>query len=123
MSILSKWNSPGFKGNFLPVDKVIADSGFNARWLVTNLNRNFSQVWSGKAYGVAADSFGVDFILPVDHYQKSLRSAKYGILFIALTFLALIFAENGSKGEYSYLSIPSGRTGTHAILFSAQCSE
>jgi len=29
----------------------------------------------------------------VDHYQKSLRSARYGILFIALTFLAIIFAE------------------------------
>ncbi len=89
----SKWNSPGFKGNFLPVERTIVDSGFNAKWLVTNLNRNFPQIWSGHSYNPANDSFGVDFILPVDHYQKSLRSAKYGILFIALTFLALIFAE------------------------------
>ena len=89
----SKWNSPGFKGNFLPVERTIAESGFNAKWLVTNLNRNFPQIWSGHSYNPANDSFGVDFILPVDHYQKSLRSAKYGILFIALTFLALIFAE------------------------------
>jgi inner membrane protein len=91
--LTSKWNSPGFKGNFLPIDRTIADSGFNAKWLVTNLNRNFPQIWSGHSYIPANDSFGVDFILPVDHYQKSLRSAKYGILFIALTFLALIFAE------------------------------
>jgi inner membrane protein len=111
VSISSKWNSPGFKGNFLPVDKVIADSGFNARWLVTNLNRNFPQVWSGKSYGVATDSFGVDFILPVDHYQKSLRSAKYGILFIALTFLALIFAEMAVKETihiFQYLLVALG---------------
>jgi len=93
VSLMSKWNSPGFKGNFLPVERAVGQSGFNASWLVTNLNRNFPQVWSGNAYNPASDSFGVDFILPVDHYQKSLRSAKYGILFIALTFLALIFAE------------------------------
>ena len=91
--INSRWNSPGFKGNFLPVERLINESGFNAKWLVTNLNRNFPQDWSGKAYNPVNDSFGVDFILPVDHYQKSLRSAKYGILFIALTFLALIFSE------------------------------
>ena len=32
-------------------------------------------------------------MLEADHYQKSHRSAKYGILFIALTFLALLFVE------------------------------
>jgi len=89
----SGWNSPGFKGNFLPVERKVSDSGFEAKWLVTNLNRNFPQVWTGSSFNPANDSFGVDFILPVDHYQKSLRSAKYGILFIALTFLTLIFVE------------------------------
>jgi inner membrane protein len=89
----SSWNSPGFTGNFLPVSRTINDSGFTATWLVTNLNRNFPQVWSGNEYNVLNESFGVDFVLMMDHYQKSLRSAKYGILFIALTFLALIFAE------------------------------
>ncbi len=93
VNLVSKWNSPGFMGNFLPVDRKINDAGFEARWLITNLNRNFPQVWAGSAFNPVNDSFGVDFILPVDHYQKSLRSAKYGILFIALTFLALIFAE------------------------------
>ena len=38
-------------------------------------------------------SFGVDLFLPVDHYQKSWRSSRYGLLFIALTFLVLIFLE------------------------------
>jgi inner membrane protein len=89
----SSWNSPGFRGSFLPVERKISASGFNSKWLVTNLNRNFPQIWSGKSYNPVGDSFGVDFVLPVDHYQKSLRSAKYGILFIALTFLALIFSE------------------------------
>ncbi len=93
VNLRSAWASPGFSGNFLPVKREIDNSGFRAEWLVTNLNRNFPQVWNGSSYSPASDSFGVDFILTVDHYQKSLRSAKYGILFIALTFLALIFAE------------------------------
>jgi inner membrane protein len=93
VNLISPWNTPGFKGNFLPFERTINDSGFKAEWLVTNLNRNFPQIWTGSAFNPVNDSFGVDFILPVDHYQKSLRSSKYGILFIALTFLALIFAE------------------------------
>jgi inner membrane protein len=105
--INSKWKSPGFRGNFLPVERLLNESGFNAKWLVTNLNRNFPQTWSGKAYNTGNDSFGVDFILPVDHYQKSLRSAKYGILFIALTFMALIFSELAIKEKihvFQYMS-------------------
>ncbi len=39
--LVSKWTSPGFKGNFLPSERTINDSGFKARWGVTNLNRNF----------------------------------------------------------------------------------
>lgn len=89
----SQWKSPGFQGNFLPTERIINDLGFEASWLVTNLNRNFPQSWLGNQYSPVDDSFGVSFILPVDHYQKSLRSAKYGVLFIALTFMALLFAE------------------------------
>jgi inner membrane protein len=109
--INSRWNSPGFKGNFLPIERLINESGFNAKWLVTNLNRNFPQEWSGKEFNPVNDSFGVDFILPVDHYQKSLRSAKYGILFIALTFLALIFSELAIKEKihvFHYIMVALG---------------
>jgi len=107
----SPWDSPGFTGNFLPTVRTIDDSGFKAAWLVTNLNRNFPQVWTGSAYTPANDSFGVNFILTVDHYQKSLRSAKYGILFIAFTFLVLIFAElttNSRIHIFHYLLISLG---------------
>jgi len=93
VNLRSPWTSPGFNGQFLPASRTINEAGFNAEWLVTNLNRNFPQLWSGNAYNPVNDSFGVEFVLLVDHYQKSQRSAKYGILFIALTFLALLFAE------------------------------
>jgi len=93
VTLSSPWQSPGFNGNFLPATRTIDETGFNASWLITNLNRNFPQTWSGNEFKPANDSFGVEFVLLADHYQKSLRSAKYGILFIALTFLALLFAE------------------------------
>jgi len=93
VTLTSPWTAPGFNGNFLPEQRSIDDSGFSASWLITNLNRNFPQSWSGSEFKPAGDSFGVEFVLQADHYQKSQRSAKYGILFIALTFLALVFAE------------------------------
>ena len=34
----SNYNSPGFKGDFLPVDRTISESGFEAQWIVTDLN-------------------------------------------------------------------------------------
>ena len=91
--IRSTWDSPSFSGRFLPAERIINSSGFNAEWLVTNLNRNFPQSWIGNAYNINENSFGVDLLLTVDHYQKAFRCAKYGLLFIVLTFMVLIFLE------------------------------
>lgn len=89
----STWPSPSFNGSFLPAQRSVSDKGFSADWEVTHLNRNFPQSWKGNAFQTAESSFGLDLYMPVDHYQKSWRSARYGILFIALTFLVLIFLE------------------------------
>lgn len=91
--IESDWSSPSFTGSFLPSSREVNDKGFSAMWEITHLNRNFPQNWIGNIYNPAESSFGIDLFLPVDHYQKSWRSARYGILFIALTFLVLIFLE------------------------------
>jgi inner membrane protein len=109
VSLQSSWADPGFRGNFLPSERVVNDKGFSAGWLITDLNRNFPQVWTGDKFDIAVDAFGVSFILLVDHYQKSLRSAKYGILFIALTFLALLFTELKSRVKFNIF---------HYLLFS-----
>ena len=89
----SSWPSPSFNGSFLPSQRSVSEKGFSADWEVTHLNRNFPQSWKGSAFQTAESSFGFDLYMPVDHYQKSWRSARYGILFIALTFLVLIFLE------------------------------
>lgn len=93
VALSSKWDAPKFTGNFLPSTRDVQDSGFTASWVVTHLNRSFPQVWEGKRYAPADDAFGVDLIMEADHYTKAERSAKYGILFIALTFLVLIIIE------------------------------
>jgi len=89
----SEWTSPSFNGSFLPVKRSVEEAGFTADWEVTHLNRNFPQNWIGSTYHPLDSSFGLDLFQPVDHYQKSWRSSRYGILFIALTFLVLIFLE------------------------------
>jgi inner membrane protein len=105
-TITSTWDSPSFKGKFLPAERTINSSGFNAKWLVTNLNRNFPQNWIGSGFNINENYFGVDLLLTVDHYQKAFRCAKYGLLFIALTFMVLIFLELTSEDKihiFNYL--------------------
>jgi inner membrane protein len=90
----SPWADPGFTGAFLPDQKQVSAQGFNANWKVLNLNRNYPQQWTSvEAKSFSESAFGVSFLLPVDNYQKSTRSVKYAILFIALTFLAVFFVE------------------------------
>jgi inner membrane protein len=97
--ISSTWNSPSFTGRFLPAKRTINSSGFIAEWLITNLNRNFPQSWIGSAYNINENFFGTELFLTVDHYQKAIRCAKYGLLFIALTFMVLIFLELTSEAK------------------------
>jgi inner membrane protein len=93
VNLKSTWNSPKFDGAFLPQNQEVNDSGFVAQWKVINLNRNYPQQWVKNNYKVDGSHFGVSLILPVDEYQKSLRSAKYASLIILLTFLAFFFIE------------------------------
>ncbi|MEM7058108.1 MAG: cell envelope integrity protein CreD [Pseudomonadota bacterium] len=91
VKMVSNWPHPNFTGGFLPKTREISDEGFNAKWEVPHLASAMPQVWRGTWQGGA--SFGVDLFNPVDIYQKVQRAAKYGILFIALTFLTVFLVE------------------------------
>jgi inner membrane protein len=97
IDLASSWNSPSFSGAFLPDNRKISESGFTAHWNILQLNRNYPQQWIDDQYTVQESSLGVDLITPVDTYQKSMRSVKYAILFIGLTFLIFFFAEVMSR--------------------------
>jgi inner membrane protein len=89
----SPWKHPRFDGAFLPDKRDISDGGFEASWKVLHLNRNYPQSWKGSAFHTEDSAFGCYLILPVDQYQKTMRSAKYAIMFIALTFMIFFFVE------------------------------
>ncbi len=93
IEVTSSWEHPRFDGTFLPDHRDITDGGFEADWKVLHLNRNYPQSWKGSAYHTAESAFGCYLILPVDQYQKTMRSAKYAIMFIALTFMIFFFVE------------------------------
>jgi inner membrane protein len=98
VKITSPWSDPSFTGAFLPETKNLTASSFDAQWKVLNLNRNYPQQWiSDQNYELQGSAFGVDFLLPVDNYQKSMRSVKYAVLFIGLTFLTVFFIEMGQS--------------------------
>ena len=50
-----------------------------------------------KKNDIGASKFGINLLVVADHYQKSLRSSKYGILIIALSFLMFFLIEVTQK--------------------------
>jgi len=101
------WNNPSFTGTYLPDSRQITDAGFAATWKMPYFNRPYAQQWTAENSIIDVKtsdaSFGVKFILPVDQYQKTTRSAKYAILIILLTFISLFFTEIIQKKKVHFL--------------------
>lgn len=95
INISSEWPDPSFNGSFLPDEREVTESGFSAQWKVLQLNRNYPQSWIGNDYtnNINESSFGIDLILPLNDYLKSMRAAKYAAMTIALTFLIFFVIE------------------------------
>jgi inner membrane protein len=112
----SSWPHPSFAGRFLPSEREITKAGFSAQWRLSSLATTAqADIAEGKpvcvggdsgsvyastrdsdysaaaapAQGPCADSFSVAFVEPVNPYSLSDRAIKYGVLFIALTFVAV----------------------------------
>ncbi len=142
VKLISGWRTPSFSGSFLPDNREISDDGFEAEWTVLHLNRNYPQYWIGNAYKLTESTnstihdgrdhleyssaqskhtFGVDLLFAVDEYQMSMRSAKYAILFIALTFLIYLFVEILNKKRIhpvQYLLVSFGLLLFYSLLLS-----
>jgi inner membrane protein len=110
MSMSSNWADPGFIGNYSPDDETrnITEDGFKVDWKVLSINRAFSQLYIKKIPNLNQFAFGTKFVVLVDEYQKSERSAKYGFLVIGLTFLIFFLIQTMSKihiHPFQYLMI------------------
>jgi inner membrane protein len=100
VSLRSPWPSPSFSGAFLPESRRVTDTRFDALWNVSWFGRSYPQQWSHQEAenlapkaSLESSAFGVDLVLPVDAYQKTERSVKYGVLFLLLTFLTFFLYE------------------------------
>jgi inner membrane protein len=93
----STWPDPSFTGNQLPDSSVISEKGFLARWKSLSHTRNFPQVWKDDSYNLSPAAFGADLFIPVNGYQKTMRSVKYAILCILLSFTAFFLIETNNK--------------------------
>ena len=93
IKINSSWPSPSFNGVFLPAVREVKKDGFSASWKILHLNRNYPQFWAGAQYNVTPSAFGVKLILMANIYQKSMRLAKYSLMFLLFTFATFFFSE------------------------------
>ena len=96
----SSWRDPSFDGRHLPVERTVAEDGFDARWETTYFGRSHPQQWveqPGRAGTRGADleesSLGVTLATPVDAYRLVERSLKYALLFIVLVFAVFFLFE------------------------------
>ena len=105
-TVRSAWPHPSFAGDFLPQDRRVDASGFQATYRIGNLALGKSLVSTaaaGQANAVPTTEMAdaalrdagsqvarINLIQPVDLYSRVNRSTKYGFLFIGFTFLALL---------------------------------
>lgn len=116
VNLQSSWKHPSFGGQFLPLEHEIGVSGFTARWAVSSLastavadmeaGKPLSEMRRGAAAAYAFESgasglptndgldvLAVELIDPVNPYVMSDRAIKYGLMFIALTFVTVGLTE------------------------------
>ncbi len=93
MQMIGDWPSPSFIG--ISPESQITEAGFEANWNLSEYNRIYPDSWFNGAQKMSSKStfFGVKLIKPVDHYQKNMRSAKYALMIISMTFLIFFFFE------------------------------
>jgi inner membrane protein len=123
INLQSNCTTPSFTGAFLPVDRNVTDKGFTCEWKVMNLNRNYPQVISNSRWerDIHNSELGVDMLLPVQHYQKSMRTVKYAILIIVLTFVVSFFVEIIQKKRihpFQYLLVGAALCLFYSLLIS-----
>jgi inner membrane protein len=94
--LTSRWNNPAFDGKYLPDTEIVNKNSFEANWKISPFNRSFPKIFSSNSnvkYAVTSSAFGVILLSPFDAYAQTMRSLKYAILIIALTFFAYFFTE------------------------------
>jgi inner membrane protein len=96
VTVNGQWQSPSFIGSFSP-ESTVDKEQFKASWNILSFNREIPEMWSNDIADLGDNYFGVNLIETVNHYQQNMRSAKYALMFIALTFIVFFFVEIFTK--------------------------
>ncbi|MEO7786624.1 MAG: cell envelope integrity protein CreD [Sphingomicrobium sp.] len=106
--VRSPWTNPSFGGDFLPDQRKVGETGFDATYRIGNLALGRSLLFvegtdqstaperaSPSRYAAAAINSGpqaasIQLVEPVDLYSQVNRATKYGFLFVGFTFLAYL---------------------------------
>ncbi|MDN4165052.1 cell envelope integrity protein CreD [Cytophagales bacterium LB-30] len=121
VKVSGTWSAPSFDGAFLPATRSLSDSVFAADWQVFHYNRSYPQQSMGGFSNLNDSAFGLSLLMPIDQYQKSIRTAKYGILIIMLTFISLLLIEIMYKVRihpFQYILIGCGLIIYYSLLLS-----
>ena len=113
LTMVSNWTSPSFSGIKLPDSRDLGDTGFTARWRY--LNRTVPMVWKNTVYNLGNTAMGADLVVSVDSYDQTLRSIKYAVLCIILTFASFFLIETIYKRPLHLLQY--GLAGLALVLF------
>jgi inner membrane protein len=91
----SSWPSPSFSGDVLPLNSTVSAEGFEAKWQTTEFGS--PRITTASAIPEPAmwntPCIGVDLIQATPIYRMINRVAKYGLLFIILSFATYFFFE------------------------------
>ena len=117
MTVRSTWPHPSFQGQFLPDRYEVRDDGFDADWTIHELARNLPSTWivGATQTNLQATRAGVVLHDPVSQYHVIERGIKYGVLFVALTFLTFVCFELTTTIRFHYVQY--GVVGAGLILF------
>jgi inner membrane protein len=122
VTLSGPWADPSFDGSFLPnTEPQISEAGFSATWKILHFNRPFAQSWFDEEKNLTGSDFGARLLIPVDQYQKSMRSSKYGVLVIVLTFVSLFMVEIMQKiriHPFQYILIGAALIIYYSLLLS-----
>lgn len=118
VAITAPWPNPSFTGAMLPQNTQITKDSFTATWKSLAHNRAVPQRFTGSSFSqeqLQQSAFGVNLLIPVNGYQKTMRSVKYAVLCILLTFAAFFLIE--TVHNRSVHPLQYGLIGLALILF------
>jgi len=113
----STWPHPSFGGSYLPERYEITNEGFTANWNLHELARNLPNNWrvDNEDARIGQHLGTVKLFQPNTSYRIIDRATKYGMLFIALTFLGFVCFE--MTANLKFHPVQYGVVGVGLVLF------